>query len=119
MEKKRHNIFKRYSLQKVVEYKLVNVDTSAWTNLTVEGLVEFLQNNIPDWQDLVVTKSTIIIDPKKKEGNSIVGEKRAKLKLARIPSDKLCCVKVDENLTKNGVIPVNLGAFFEEKNVGR
>lgn len=107
----RHQIEKHFSLSQVIGLNIVDINTLKWTDQTPEGLAKFIQTTYPDWQELIIIKNTVVIDPKKKNGNMVVSKKQSKLKIGRTGAGALCLL-LDRNLTKNGKIPQHVRNFF-------
>ena len=112
-QKNRHNIQKTFYLSNVIGLGGAVVNTANWTDQTPEGLSKFIQKNVPDWQQLMVVKTTTVIDPQKKLGNKTVSQKQSYLKIGRLGTGSLC-ISVDKDLTQNGVIPQHIRKFFGE-----
>lgn len=110
----RHQIKKHFSLSQVMGFNIVDINTAKWTDQTPEGLAKFIQSAAPDWKELIITKNTIVIDPKKKNGNMVVSKKQSQLKICRTGHGSLC-IAVNPDLTLNGKIPQHIRNFFGEK----
>lgn len=110
----RHHIKRVYSLAQELNYKIVDIDTTNWTDITAQGFANFVQKNVPNWKTIIITKNTLIIDPKKKTGEQVVSTKQAMLRIAVNGSGGLC-FEVDENMKKDGKIPSHILNFFGEQ----
>ena len=115
VEKKnlRHREEIYYSIRAILENGQ-NVVVSQWDG-NLDSLAAAV-NSCTDkkWKKISVLKYTQCIDINKKYGSPIVGKKHAVLKINRIGCGSLC-TKVDENLMRDGIIPINIRTFFGEK----
>ncbi len=115
MTNTRHTIEYKYSLQQQIDFdKIVNVDTSKWTDVTSAGLAKFVQTEIPNWKKLIITKNTIITDPQKGKTGGVVATKQSVLQIGLMGTGSLC-FEVERDMTRNGQIPMHLRNFFGEK----
>ena len=122
----RHVIKYDYSLKNVLNpgtiySKEVDLDATKWSPKTIEGLSHFVQENIPNWESIIIVRNKIVVDPKKvkekdnQPKNQIVGNTESRLVLIRDDSYTSGYLKVDKNLQKNGKFPKNLIEFIRTR----
>ena len=113
----RHKIEQYYSIRvSTKDGTTIVIDTTNW-NGSVENLVDLVNKSTDkNWEKVRAYKYIQHIDMCKNSGSRVVGKKLSLLKVARIGSSSLC-TKVDENFTRDGVIPQNILAFFGEQKV--
>lgn len=115
MTNSRHIITYEYSLQQQVGVNgIENVDITKWTDMTPAGLAKFVQKELPNWQRLIITKNTIITDPRKSKTGGVVATKKSVLQIGLAGTGSLC-FEVERDMTRNGQIPMHLRRFFGEK----
>lgn len=111
----RHRVECYYTIRaKKYDGRIVLLNTAIWPNQNPDGLAEITKQQVPDWVELEIQKSTLVFDTRIHKNQKNISRKISKLRIGKNGFDTLC-TKVDENLKKDGKIPANLAAFFDAR----